>query len=94
MNDELRYKLRMMGIPDDGSTNIYYDNEAVVSNSSYSELTLEKKPISIFYHTVRECYAKGISRITYEPTATNLSDVCTKILSTEEKRKKLHHVVN
>ena len=43
MNDRLRYKLRMMGVPIKGPTNVYCDNEAVVSNSSMAESTLKKK---------------------------------------------------
>ena len=31
----LRYKLRMFGIPIDGPTNVYCDNEAVTKNSIF-----------------------------------------------------------
>jgi hypothetical protein len=34
MNDGIRYKLRTMGIPIDGSTDGYCDNDSVVSNAS------------------------------------------------------------
>ena len=74
-------------------TNVYCDNQAVVSNSSLAELTLKKKHIFVCYHKVRESYAKGVVRIKYEPTESNLADVCTKVLSAEEKRKKLYHVL-
>ena len=37
MNDGLRYKLRMMGVPIKGPTNVCCDNEAVVNNSSLAE---------------------------------------------------------
>ena len=30
MNDGLRYKLRMMGVPIEGPTHVYCDNEVVV----------------------------------------------------------------
>ena len=43
MNDALRYKLRMMGIRVEGPTNVYCDNEAVVSNTTLAESTLKKK---------------------------------------------------
>ena len=47
MNDCLLYKLRMMEVPDEGPTNVYCDNQAVVSNSSLAESTLKKKHLSV-----------------------------------------------
>ena len=76
MNDSLRYKLLMMGVPIRGPTNVYYDNEAVVSNSSLVESRLKKKLLSVCYHKTRECYAKGAVRIGYESTESNLADTC------------------
>ena len=92
MNDGLRYKLRMMSVPIKGPTNVYCDNEAVVSNSSLVDLTLKKKHISVCYHKTREYYAKGVVRIGYKSTATNLTDVCTKILTGNKKRQKTRHI--
>ena len=86
----------MMGVPVKGPTNVYCDNvynEAVLSNSSLAESTLKKKHLSVCYHKVRECYAKDAVCITYELTATNLANICTKVLSAEEKRKKIQYVV-
>ena len=80
MNNGIRYKLRMMGVPIEGSTNVYCDNKAVVRNSSMVELTLQKKYLSICYHKTRECYAEGVVHIGYKPTKTNFADVCTKNL--------------
>ena len=93
MNDGLRYKLRMMGVPIEGPTNVYCDNQSVVSNSSLAESTLKKKHLSVCYHKTRECYAKGAVHIGYEPTETNLADVCTKILTGNSKRQKIRHIV-
>ena len=56
MAESLRYKLRMFGIPIDGSTNIYCDNEAVYQNTVIPESTLKKKHHSIAYHRCRECW--------------------------------------
>ena len=93
MNDGLRYKLWMIGVPIKGPTNVYCDNEAVVSNSSMAESTLKKKHISVYYYKTRKCYAKGTVPIGYEPTETNLADVCTKILTGNNKRQKIRHIV-
>jgi hypothetical protein len=78
--EALRYKLRMFGIPVEGSTNIYCDNEAVVKNCSRPESTLNKKHHSIAYHRCREAVAAGTCRVTKEHTSTNLSDLFTKML--------------
>jgi hypothetical protein len=43
--ESLRYKLRMFGIPIDGPTNVYCDNEAVTKNAIYPESTAEPVPI-------------------------------------------------
>ena len=93
MNDALRYKLRMMGIYVKGPTNVYCDNKSVVCNATLAESTLKKKHLSVCYHKVRESYAKGAVRIAYEPTESNLADVCTKVLSQEEKKKKMKNIL-
>ena len=41
--ESLQYKLRMFGIPIDGATNIFCNNEAVYKNTSMPESTLKKK---------------------------------------------------
>jgi len=78
--ESLRYKLRMFGIPIDGPTNVYCDNEAVTKNTIYPESTLKKKHNSIAYHRAREAVAAGTIRVTKEDGKTNLADVLTKLL--------------
>ena len=53
----LRYKLRMFGIPIEGPTNVFCDNEAVFKNTTIPESTLKKKHNSICYHCCREAVA-------------------------------------
>jgi hypothetical protein len=55
----LTYKLCMMGIPIEGPTNIYCDNQGVVTNTSQPESTLLKKHNAIAYHSIRETTAAG-----------------------------------
>lgn len=76
----IRYKLRMFGVPIEGPTNIFCDNEAVYKNCSVPESTLKKKHHSIAYHRNREAVAAGTCRIAKEGTETNLSDLFTKAL--------------
>jgi hypothetical protein len=76
----LRYKLRMMGVPLDGETNVFCDNESVFKNSTVPESTLKKKHNAIAYHRTREAQAAGIIRIAWESGDTNIADLLTKLL--------------
>ena len=82
MAESLRYKLRMFGIPIDGSTNIYCDNEAVYQNTVIPESTLKKKHHSIAYHRCREAVAAKTIRVAKQGTKKNLADLFTKVLTT------------
>ena len=46
----LRYKLRMFGVPIEGPTNVFCDNELVYKNVSTPESVFKKKHHSIAYH--------------------------------------------
>ena len=76
----LRYKLRIFGVPIDGSTDIFCDNEAVYNNASTPESQLRNKHHSISYHISREVGDSGTCRMSKEDTETNLSDLFTKVL--------------
>jgi hypothetical protein len=78
--EALRYKLRMFGIPIDGPTNVFCDNEAVVKNTTAPESCLKKKRNSIAYHYIREQVAAGTIRVAKEHTDTNIADLFTKLL--------------
>ena len=80
MIESLRYKLGMFGVPLNGPTNMFMDNEAVYKSASIPESTLKKKHLSIAYHRCREAVAAGTIRIAKEGTETNLADLFTKIL--------------
>ena len=78
--EALRYKLRMFGVPIEGPTNVFCDNESVYKNVSTPESVLKKKHHSISYHRCREAVAAGTVRMAKEPTASNLADLFTKML--------------
>ena len=78
--EALRYKLRMFGVPLEGPTNNFCDNESVFKNASIPDSTLKKKHTSICYHRSREGVAAGMVRMAKEGTTTNLSDLFTKPL--------------
>ena len=76
----LRYKLQMFGIPIEGPTNVFCDNEAVFKNTSILDSTLKKKHTSICYHQAREAVAACTMQVAKEGTTTNLDDLFTKPL--------------
>jgi len=87
----------MMGIPCEGPSFIYGDNQSVLSNTTIPESTLKKKSQSIAYHFVREGVAWGEWRTTYANTHDNESDLLTKVLPFGKKRRGfvrnlLHHI--
>ena len=82
MVEAMRYKLRMFGVPLDGPTNVFCDNEAVYKNTVIPESTLKKKHHSIAYHRYREAVAAGtISRVAKQGTEKNLADLFTKVMT-------------
>ena len=81
MIEALRYKLRMFGVPIDGATNVFCDNEAVYKNTSVPESTLKKKHHSIAYHRCREAVAAKTIRVAKQGTEKNLADLFTKVLT-------------
>ena len=84
--EALRYKLCMFGVPIDGATNIFCDNEALTKNCSDPTSTLKKKHHSIAHHGNRAAVAAGTCRITKEDTETNLSDLFTRSLGITSKK--------
>ena len=82
---DLRYKLRMFGIPIDGYANVFCDNEAVYKSTSFADSTLKKKHNSVAYHKIRECTAAGILVVHKEDTGSNLADILTKSLPPDKR---------
>jgi hypothetical protein len=85
-NRGLRYKLRMMGVPIDGPTYVFCDNQSVVANTTTPESMLKKKSNAIAYHAVREAVAMGEIIIAYISTDENVADLMTKVLPGGERR--------
>ena len=81
-----------MGVPIDGPTNVFCDNEAVYKNVSSSDSQLKKKHNSICYHKVREAVAAGILLVYKEDSETNHADILTKALNAV-KRKYLRSLI-
>ena len=85
----------MFGVPLDGPTVIFGDNEAVVKSTTSPESTLKKKHVSVAWHRVREAQAgepKWIM-IGKVDTGENLADIFTKILVGERRKYILGHIL-
>ena len=78
--EALRYKLRMFGIPSEGTTIVFCDNEAVFKNTTIPESTLRKKHNSMCYHRCRKAVAARVMRVAKDGMLTNLADLFTKPL--------------
>ena len=70
----------MFGVPIDGYTNVFCDNEAVFKNASIAESRLKKKHNSICFHRVRESVASLVQMIYKVDSKYNLADILTKPL--------------
>ena len=82
----LRYKLRMFGVPIDGPTFIFCDNESVVNNCSKLSSVLNKKHSSVAYHMARWAVAAKEVCIGWISSEFNLSDAFTKRLSKDRRQ--------
>ena len=78
---EVRYKLRMFGVPIDISNKILYDNEAVYKNASTPKSKLRKKHHSTSHQMIKEAVASGAYRMAKEDTEINLSYLFTKVIT-------------
>ena len=93
MNDALCISLCMLGIPLDGPTNRFCDNELVVKNASIPESRLSKKHNAIAYHKVWKSCACNSIHICHEPGKRNLSDVLTKFLPSVAHKQCITHIL-
>ena len=81
---EMRYNLRMIGVPLDGPAMLLGDNTSVVLNTTVPSSVLKKKHSAIGYHRVREAIVAKILRFAHIPSETNIADVLTKPLVGEK----------
>lgn len=75
---EMRYKLRMLGVPVDGAVTMHGDNMSVIQSTSVPSASLKKKHHAIAWHRVREAVASGVVDLIHCRSEDNLSDALTK----------------
>jgi hypothetical protein len=77
---EVRYKLRMLGVPIKESSLLVGDNMSVVLNTTIPSSPLKKKHLRCTYNRVREAIAAGIVTYAHVPFDQNIADIFTKPL--------------
>jgi hypothetical protein len=80
MIEGLCYKLRMMGLPLNGPTSVFCDNQSVVKNTTAPESVLKKRHNAIAYHRAREAQAAGIICVAWENGETQIADLLMKLM--------------
>ena len=78
---ELRYNLRMLGVPVKGPSYLFGDNKSMITNTSLPHSMLKKRQSANNYHRVREAVAANIVAMVYCSTKHNLADMGTKALN-------------
>eukprot|EP00957_Ditylum_brightwellii_P004896 373135-Ditylum_brightwellii.AAC.1 len=80
---ELRYNLRMLGVPAKGTTVLFGDNKIMTTNTSLPHSTLKKRVLANNCHPVREAVASRIASGVHCDTNYNLADMGTTLLNGE-----------
>ena len=78
----------MMGIKINVPAFVYGYNQSIIATTTGPDLSLKKKSNSIAFHFVGEETTRDEWRTTYIKTDENTSDMLTKSLLSEEKRRK------
>ena len=79
-NYDLRYTLRMFGVPVDYRSYLFGDNLSVIMNGSIPHSQLGKRHHALAYHYVREATANGSIRLGHISGKENPADCLTKFL--------------
>ena len=80
---DLRYKLRMLGVPIKEASVMIGDNQSTITSCSIPSSNLKKRHNAITYHRVGEAVAAGIVELRYIKGKYNLADAMTKPLNGE-----------
>jgi len=77
---EMRYELRMLGVPIEGPSIMFGDNMAVINSASIPESNLKKRHNALSYHRVREAIAAKVLKFYHIKGTENPADILTKFL--------------
>ena len=77
---DISYTLLMMGIPIEGPSWMFGDNQGVITSSTIPQSYLNKRHNALSYHRVRKCIDAGIIYFMYIESIYHPADVLTKCL--------------
>ncbi len=77
----LRNLLADMGLPCDGPTTVYEDNQPCIHIATNAVTSPRTKHIALRWHFVREVIGQGDMRVEYRATTQQAADLLTKILA-------------
>ena len=80
---EVRYAMRILGVPIDGPAMMLGYNISVVLNTSIPSSVLKNKHSAISYHRVREAIAAKTLSFAHISLEKNLADILTKSLGNQ-----------
>ena len=75
---DLRITLRYLGVPIEGPSFMFGDNQSVVTSSTIPHSNLNKRHNALSYHRVREAIASGVIRFHHMMGVGNPADVLSK----------------
>ena len=75
---DLRYTLRYLGVPIQGRSYMFGDNESVVNSSSRPDAKLHKRHVALSFHRVREAIASDMLSFLHIEGAKNPADILSK----------------
>jgi predicted DNA binding CopG/RHH family protein len=81
---DLRYTLRMLGVPIDGPAWMFGDNQSVVTSATIPHSSLNKRHNALAYHRVREAIAAKVLYFKHVSGKNNVGDIFTKFLAWPE----------
>jgi len=87
---DLRYTLRMLGVPLEPEAYLFGDNQSVVNSSTIPHSQLAKRWNALSYHRVREAIAGGWLVSKHLEGKLNPSDFLTKNLSAQDLNPFIH----
>jgi hypothetical protein len=76
---DIRLTLRYLGIPINGRTMMFGDNQSVVTNSILPHSALNRRHLALAYHKVREAVASNMLNFYHIDGTTNPADIMSKI---------------
>ena len=75
---DLRNTLRYLGVPIQGRSYMFGDNESVVNSSSRPEAKLHKRHVALSFHRVREAVASNMLSFLHIKGQHNPADILSK----------------